>query len=255
MKNKKMLSIKGILELINEEFNYATDRYSKQKILEGNYNEDVIYAIPAKALRRYIEDYIDEEYKRRHGEIPQTDGERNEILYREGATKGQRYEEKGIYEMLKNENVFSKIKNRIRLKSIEIETENDKEIYIPKPIYEDYTFAPHNMDDIDLCLYYQKVRKTTDSVLKKSLYDLSIKKEIVETELRDRELLTDEVLNYFREDEEEQLETYKKEDIPVKDGLPEWVKFTATYETQNGVKEVELDRNKIKLTIDILDDI
>src|SRR5699024_12532555 len=109
----ELLRIKEVLELVNNKFDYLSDMYSKLLLrrIEKNIElpEDIRYAVPSRSFRKYIDEYINRVYKRKFGEIPVKDEERNKIVYREGCTKGQKYNKNDIIKML----IYKKVSDKI----------------------------------------------------------------------------------------------------------------------------------------------
>src|SRR5699024_8826038 len=183
-----------------------------------NVNDDTKYAVPPRALRKYIDEYVDRKYQEKFGGIPVTDGEKNKILYREGATKGQKYKQNDIFRMLDDRKVFKKIERRVHLKSFYILTDEDIEIYIPDSIWYAYLKDPANSSNKEVQQYHKKLRKMKSIELNKELESLKEKQLIIEKELEDRKLLINEILD-FRDKFKDKLD--KKDDVPIVLEIPQ----------------------------------
>lgn len=131
-----MLTIEEVLQISNRVYRYAIDKLSLRVFEEHEVDESIRYTITSKTMRRYIEEYINRKYKEKYGTLPILDEERNEIIYKSGATKGQRYSADDILEMLIDDVVVNKIMKSMSTKSSAILGKNLEVVcYVPFQVY------------------------------------------------------------------------------------------------------------------------
>lgn len=115
----KMVDLDIIRIVINQHFDYGTDPYSEEvyKKNKDKIKDNELYLVPSKALRRYIDNYINRKFEEKHGREPITDEEKNSIIKKEGATKGQKYDITAILKMLEDEQIKKLIQKRLEDKT------------------------------------------------------------------------------------------------------------------------------------------
>lgn|SRR5699024_1575779 len=178
----ELLRIKEVLELVNNKFDYLSDMYSKLLLrrIEKNIElpEDIRYAVPSRAFRKYIDEYINRVYKRKFGEIPVTDEERNKIVYREGSTKGQKYNKNDIIKMLNDKKVSEKIKKRIHLKSFSLLSKTGIQ-HVPTGLWAHYDRMSPEMNYESNYDYYEIIKKMSLEEIENELDYIEEKRQLL----------------------------------------------------------------------------
>ena len=194
----ELLKINEVLELVNNKFDYLSDMYSKlllrriEKKIE--LPEDIRYAVPSRAFRKYIDEYINRTYKNKYGEIPLKDEDMNKIIYKEGSTKGQKYHKKDIIKMLNDRKVREKIKKRIDLKSFALLSDSGTQ-YVPTELWNYYNKTPPEMNYDENYDYYEIIKEMNLEEIENELDYIEEKRQILHYVKEEKRYLSFAIIN------------------------------------------------------------
>src|SRR5699024_3259577 len=194
----ELLKIKEVLELVNNKFDYLSDMYSKLLLrrIEQDIElpEDIRYAVPSRAFRKYIDEYIKRTYKNKYGEEPIKDEDMNKIIYKEGSTKGQKYRKKDIIKMLNDRIVSKKIKKRIHLKSFTLLSDSGIQC-VPIELWAHYDKTPPKMDYETNYDYYETIKKMNLGEIENELDYIEEKRQLLHYVQLERKYLSYAIKN------------------------------------------------------------
>jgi len=172
--------INTIREIINLQYGYRTDIYSDEIVekCKEHLTDSDLYLISSKSLRRYIDKYIERKFKETYGRHPFTDDERNKIIHKKGATKGQRYNINDVLKMLEDNHVNNLIQNRKKEKTYEGKTIQGYVFAIPYFVKEYYNkMNTLNLETNEEIEFYNEIKEYEDVELDKILQVLQKEKQ------------------------------------------------------------------------------
>jgi len=172
----KMIDAQQVLELFDIHTGYGTDEYSRKVLKSLDNNDKGKHVTIRRYMKRYIDSYIERKYREKHNRLPTTDEEYDTIIKITGAQIGMKYEESGIFSMLKDKRINNLLQAEFEKNTIQFEGRR-----VPK-VVKDYYFAETNgiVEEVEAEIkqrkYYGDIKDDSTDELKMKLFE--IKQEI-----------------------------------------------------------------------------
>src|SRR5699024_3076493 len=140
-------------------------------------------------MKRYIDSYIERKYREKHNRLPTTDEEYDTIIKITGAQIGMKYEESGIFSMLKDKRINNLLQAEFEKNTIQFEGRR-----VPK-VVKDYYFAETNgiVEEVEAEI---KQRKYYGDIKDDSTDELKMKLFVIKQEIKQRKDFEDMIDEY-----------------------------------------------------------
>lgn len=187
---KDYYDINSLREYVNLQFGYNSKMFldSVINVEVKSVSDSERYLVSSKSLRRYIDGYINRQYNKKYGREPITDEERNSIIRKIGATKGQKYHINDIKKMLKDERIQKLVQAQKEDKIYEDITLKGELYTIPKFVKEYYEHInPLALDSDEKINFYNLIKDCSNHELKQMKY-------VINAELKNREKLNQQLM-------------------------------------------------------------